>query len=164
MVHDWEWISPDIETVEWDRTVDIPDGASNMETAESIRDALGLFGWVPEWEIRRPSDNELSLLISRPAKEYRVLWTPDTSTVTVRETRRGFWGAMRGLHGLTGLPKWSLGAAWTVYTEVSIFALLLAVAGGIYFWWLRIPSRRVGALLLAGGSGGALLFMIYIVW
>ena len=88
----------------------------------------------------------------------------DTGRVSVSETRRGFWGTIQDLHGVRGLPRWPLSAAWTFYTELSIVALVLAVAGGMYFWWLRLPSRRVGAILLAGGSGGALLFMIYIVW
>ena len=164
MVHDWEWMTPRTDTVEWEQVIDVSVGASNEATAESIRDALGLFGFIPAWELRRPSENELRLRISRPGRQYQVRWMQDTGRVNVSETRPGFWGAIRGLHGLRGLPRWPLSAAWTLYTELSIVALVLAVAGGLYFWWLRLPSRRVGAILLAGGSGGAFLFMIYIVW
>ena len=128
--------------VEWQRQITVPEAAPPQALAEALRDALDLSGWVPSWRLRRAG------------QDIHVF----------AETRQGLWGIVKGLHGLTELPNSPWGASWGLYTEISVWALIFAVLSGFYFWWLRPAARLLGWCLLLAGSGGSILFILYIIW
>ena len=161
--HTWGWIMPGEQTYAWQQRSRLPEGESDLAIATEIRDSLGLIGYVVPWELQSSSE-ELTFVVWRPGKSYRIAQPRQAETVSVTETRRGFFDVMRALHGLADLPGSSLGWMWRAYTLISIAALLFAVCSGVYLWWARLPSRRLGLQLLFWGSGSALLFMFYIVW
>lgn len=161
--HGWEWISPGEETYVWQQEAGRPEGDTDLEIAAEIRDSLGLTGGIAPWQVQNSTD-ELLFVAGGPGKRYEVSWSPQTNVASVRETRSGFWGVMRALHGLGTINGTSWGWMWRLYTLTSVGALMFAVTTGLYLWWGRLPSRRSGIQLLLWGSGGALAFMLYIVW
>lgn len=147
----------------WESRVEVPAVDDDQARAEAVRDRLELAGWVPFWRHRHPRDGEHVFFVNRPAREYRVQLDMQTGQVQVRETGRGLIGAINGLHGMKHLPNSLWGASWSLYTELSILALLFSVGSGVWFWWLRPSARRTGWWLLGLGSGGSLLLMVWIV-
>ena len=65
------------------------------------------------------------------------------------------------LHYTRTVPGSLWGSTWGIYAWLSLLALLYAIFVGIYFWWTRVPERRVGFWLLGVGSGGSLLLILY---
>ena len=161
--HSWAWIRPAEETHVWQQEAALPDGDTDLAIATELRDSLGLIGYVVPWRLQISAD-EVSFAVWRPGKSYEIARRRESDTVSVTETRVGFWGVMRDLHGLGSLPGSALGWMWRWYTLTSVGALVFAVFSGIYLWWSRLPSRRRGLHLLLWGSGSALVFMLYIVW
>ena len=113
----------------------------------------------------RPRKREqLVFRLGRPGKLYDPRVTVDgaSSRVSVVETRTGFWAVINQLHGLMRLPNSSFMSWWGVYTELCFWVVLFSAGTGVYLWTRRRPERLAGWWLLGGGSGVALLFMIYI--
>ncbi|MDA0748674.1 MAG: PepSY-associated TM helix domain-containing protein, partial [bacterium] len=109
-------------------------------------------------------DEGFQFFMGRPGREYDVYLNTETGHARVEVTNKGLLGILRGLHGLRNMPGstwWS--PTWSVYSEISIWALIFSVLSGIYFWWVRVPERRMGWWLLGVGSGGSILFMLYMV-
>ena len=150
--------------VEWQRQIAVPEAATDQALAEALRDALDLSGWVPSWRLRRAGQDILVFAVKRPGKSYRLRLDQTTGKIQITETRHGLWGIVKGLHGLTELPNSPWGASWGLYTEISVWALIFAVLSGFYFWWLRPAARLPGWCLLLAGSGGSILFILYIIW
>lgn len=163
-------VAPEVsDGASWTATVDVPvldsdkDSAKDSDLAEAVRDELDLVGWVPYWRISRPSADQLAFFVNRPSREYELLLNQTTGLVTVREKNRGLLGAVLGVHGLGKMPNSSWSRTWSAYTQISVWALLFSVVSGIWFWWLRPASRRIGWWMLGLGSGGSLLLMLYII-
>jgi hypothetical protein len=160
---------PSKTKTEWARAVDVrsikgPAKERDQKLAAALRDQLGLLGWVPWWRIKRESDIVLPFDINRPTRTYHVHLDQQTGQVEVEELNSGIWGAVRGLHGLTGIPNSSWAATWNVYTEISVLAIFFSALSGVYFWWGRPSEHRIGFWLLGLLSGGTLLFVSYVIW
>ena len=161
--HTWGWISPGEQTYRWQEDVGRLEGDTDLVVATGMRDSLGLIGFVPPWQIRNAGES-LRFIVGRPGKRYEIAWSAETDTASVVETRSGFWGVMRDLHGLMEIQGSPLGWMWKIYTWTSVAALTFALVSGLYLWWNRLPARKSGLWLLLFGSGGTLLFMLFIVW
>ena len=153
---------PATEGATWEASIRVPALDKDQAIAEAARDRLDLSGWVPSWRLSHPQPDELLFFVNRPAREYRIQLNQVTGKVYVSETNRP-WGAVLGLHGLRNLPNSTWGITWGAYTEISIWALVISVLSGIWFWWLRPAARRSGWWFLGLGSGGSLLLMLYII-
>jgi hypothetical protein len=105
----------------------------------------------------------LQFRLDRPGKTYRLILHQSTGVVQVTETRTGVLSVILSLHGLTGIPNSAWANTWGLYSEISIWAVIFTVISGIYFWWGRAGERRAGWWLLGLGSGGSVLFMLYLV-
>lgn len=147
----------------WQSNVSLPAFDKDQSRAEAVRDSLDLTGWVPFWRHRHPTDGQHVFFLNRPSREYRIELDLTSGDVQVRETSQGVIGAIIGLHGLRNLPNSAWSQTWSLYTELSMWALLFSVGSGLWFWWLRPAYRRLGWWLLAIGSGGCLMLMIVIV-
>ncbi len=153
----------DSDGATWEAMVNVPAADTDVALAEAVRDQMALAGWVPYWRLSRSTPDELAFFVNRPSREYALVLDQTTGAVRVRETSRGFLGALLGLHGLGSMPNSTWSHTWSLFTQVSIWALLFSVLSGIWFWWLRPSSRRIGWWLLGLGSGGSLLLMTYII-
>jgi len=160
--HHFAFFEPNNDKVTWEKSITVADNADDLKLAESIRDALGLMGWAPPWRYRHDEQNSFSFDIYRPAKTYAVKVNPERTRVQVEETRLGFMAAYKSLHAVERIPNSILVKVWPVYTEVCMFFVLFAVASGIYFWARSRESKLLGWILLLGGSGGSILFMLFI--
>ena len=145
--------------VEWERSIVVPTGLSDLKLAEQLRDNLGLIGWVPKWRIRRVDGGNLEFRVFRPAKNYKIQLDRKIKTANVTEIRTGILGALTGLHGLSGVPGSTWAWSWGIYTEVSILALLYALLSGFLIWWQHAAVRRQRWLLFLSGSGTLLLVL-----
>ena len=160
--HHFAFFEPNNDKVTWEKSLAVPDNADDRKLAESVRDTLGLMGWTPYWRFHRDEQNNFTFEIARPAKNYVVKLNPERTLAQVEETRMGFMSAYNSLHALGGLPNSNLVKVWPIYTEVCVFFVLFAVATGIYFWAKRRDEKLIGGILLLGGSGGSILFMLFI--
>ncbi len=147
----------------WEASIDVPVFDKDQASAEAARDRLQLVGWVPNWRLSHPQPDQLLFFVNRPSREYRVLLHQVTGSVQVQETSRGLLGAILGLHGLGKMPNSTWSRSWSIYTQISTWALIFSVLSGIWFWWLRPGWRRSGWWMLGLGSGGCVLFMLYII-
>lgn len=144
----------------WEAVVKLPAGLEGEALGQALRDSLGLVGWTPRWRIRK-TDEGFRLFVGRPGREYDIHLNTGTGHVRVDETDRGLLGIVCALHGLRSIPGSTWSHTWAVYSEISIWALVFSALSGVYFWWLRVPERRVGWWLIGLGSGGSILFMLY---
>lgn len=170
----------------------VPDLQDDNRLAEALRDTLGLIGWTLPWETYREETEDSLLFhfgVSRPGKKYTVHLQspredpalaepsqkippkkgapqpepPPTHLLKIEETYTGFWSAITGLHGFSGdLPGSKFMKIWGLYTEVCVWVVLFSAASGVYLWTGRRSERLLGLILLGVGSGGALLFMLYL--
>jgi hypothetical protein len=84
--------------------------------------------------------------------------------VFIEETHTGIWSILNALHGFSGaLPRAGFMRVWSIYTEVCVWVVFFSAISGVYLWTAKAGERLVGLILLAGGAGGGLLFMLY-VW
>ena len=154
--------APGDETVTWERQLDIENQDDNLELAQSIRRQLGLMGWTPWWEWDRDDQNNLSFVLSRPAKRYHIDVRADENRVQVREIRMGYWTALMSLHAMMQLPGSSLIPWWGVYTELCTWFVLFAAVTGVYLWATQKRDRIMALVTLLTLAAGSLLFMLYI--
>ena len=141
----------------------LPDGLEGQALGIAIRDSLGFFGSVPEWQIKK-SDGGLSFRINRPGRNYHVKLDSETGAITLRKENFGLWGVIKWLHGMRSISGSAWSETWGIYSEVSIWSIVLAVLGGIYFWWDRAPERRIGWWVIGIGTFASALMMIYMAF
>ncbi len=146
----------------WERSLEIAPGAA-PETAAAVRDALGLAGRLPRWKIEAPSSEggPLRFRIVGAGRFYDVDWFAAERRARVLEGSGGWLGMLRALHGLRDLPGSRLGAAWGVYTWVSLAGLPFLIVSGALVDVARWRRRRQVAIL-----GGALLagWLVVVLW
>lgn len=151
--------------VTWEEPMQHPRVYKKPELAERVRDGLGLFGWVPPWEIRAEKSGELRFVVSRPGKRYEVQTKLREEKVRVSETHTGFWSVVRALHGMhKEIPNgpWLVNS-WRFFTEVTNWIVLFAAGTGVYLWTFRKSERAIGGVLL-GMTVAVSLGLILYVW
>ena len=155
---------PGNETVKWERSLKVVNAENDAALSATVRDALGLIGWVVAWETGRDDRGNLHFSLERPGKRYIIHVLFDENRVKVEETRLGFWAVVNSLHALMRLPSSPFMTLWGVYTELCVWVVLFSSASGIYLWTRRRSERLVGWILLGCASGTSLLFMSYVWW
>ena len=153
------------ETSTWTASLESAPHGSDLEIAEDIATSMGLIGHVPRWGVKRAGE-KLSFVVNRPGAKFALEFTPRTSSVRVLETRKGLWNVLRGIHGMTILPRSIWAWSWGAYTIVSIVALLVASLSGLILIWRKATTRRSPWtwLVLALGSGTILVTMGALWW
>lgn len=142
------------------RQISVPRDLEDQDLGLAIRDSLQLIGSVPAWNMRSVGDT-LTFRIRRPAVTYHVKLDKTSGEMDVRTESFGFWGVVKSLHGLRAVPQSTWSHTWAVYSEVSVWALVFAVLGGLYFWWGRAPERRIGWWAIGVGTALSALMMLY---
>ena len=160
--HEFSFAKPSDSFVLWEREISTPPTDDRRAYAESIRDELGLMGWVPPWEYEEGDDGSFSCELMRPSKTYEISVQPSGNKVKVKEIRHGFWPTVTRLHAMGGFPNSRFASIWFYYTEFCTYFVLFAAVSGIYFWTRRRDEKLIGWILLIGLSGGSLVLMLYI--
>ena len=155
---------PSNQKVTWERSLKLSDTRNDAALSETVRDALGLMGWPLPWETHRDGDGNLRFGLSRPGKHYTIHVLFDKNQVRVEETRKGFWEVVNRLHAVMAVPSSPFMRFWGAYTELCTWVVLFSTASGVYLWTRRRSERLTGWILLAGGPGTSLLFMVYVWW
>ena len=109
---------------------------------------------------KEPTPNAALPKVVIPPLREPVHW------VRVEETHTGLWSIIGHLHGFSGnLPRAGFMRVWSIYTEVCVWVVFFSMISGVYLWTAKASERLVGLILLAGGAGGGLCFMLYIwIW
>ncbi len=153
-------ISRDEPTRRWEQALPASTPARDLEAATRVRDALGLSGTVLPHTVKRAETDALRFVLLRPARRYEIELGTD-AVARVREQRFGVLGVITGLHGLRGLEASRWGPSWGLYTELASFALVFAIASGLYLFW----PRRAGRALGFGAAGLAVVIALAIgIW
>jgi len=160
--HHFPFAEPSDSYVLWEDTISVAPSEDRLAYAESIRDELGLMGWVPPWEYKEDEDGSFYCELMRPSKTYEISVQPSGDLVKVKEIRHGFWPTVSRLHAMGGFPNSNFAKIWFYYTEICTYFVLFAAVSGVYFWAKRRDEKLIGWILLIGLSGGSLILMLYI--
>lgn len=163
--HKFKFMQTESEPVRWQKTLaNTPGGTNDQQVADSTRDALGMIGWAPYWELRRGPQDVLKFQVVHPGREYKLTMNETTRLVEVEERRKGFWSALNSLHGLTEIPNSPYATAWGVYTDFCTFSILFSALSGVYLWANSKRESALGWGLLASGAVASIGFMLFIIW
>jgi len=136
--HPWLLPSEEGTRMVWESQVKVARGSDDLQTAEAIRNRLGLIGWPLPWTMERDAENVLFFEIARPGKHYGVRYFELSQRVSVTENSTGLGSVVRSLHGMGhGIPNSSWMSSWAVYTEITTWVALLAIGSGVYLWLKR---------------------------
>lgn len=163
MNHHFEWMDETNTKTTWSTTIKYPELKENQAISEAIRDSLGLMGWTPYWDHEMKEDY-FKFSILHYGKEYYVTATKATGKIEVEEVSKGFWWTFNSLHFLgETIPKahWLING-WQYYQFVTVLVVLFSIISGMYFWFSKKRERKIGMLVLGGGSLFSIGLMLYI--
>jgi hypothetical protein len=162
--HQWLLPASTSDPLSWERQLRVPDSKDDVELAARVRDGLGLAGWPLPWAMQRTPDGVFSFEMSRPGRNYQIRFDPTTSLVRVEERSTGLRSVIKFLHGNAGgVPNLDWLRSWPMYTEVTTWVVLFAVASGVYLWFKRSNRRRAVLVTVGCGSVLSLLLICYVV-
>jgi hypothetical protein len=137
-------------------------GMDDLQLAESIRDELGLMGWLPRWKFRRDSV-KFEFTIEHPGKKYHLAMDFSTNQVEVSEMPKGFLAVFHGLHFLNGkipnAPFWI--RSWAFYQWSALFVMTISLILGIWLW-LKYSYRAWQGIAFGGLFITTLIIMMLI--
>jgi len=148
---------------EWQAPLTVEAVKENEAMANSVRDSVGLIGWVFPAKIKRDEAGNLQFDVERPGKGYTVRADVKDRTVKVEERHKGFVQVFDALHAFRGVPNSPFTASWGIYTEVCTIFALFATVSGIYLWVNSERERRVGLAIVVAATVISLGAMIFVV-
>lgn len=149
-------------TKKWEAEIQAHAELADLQLAESIRDQLGLMGWLPRWEFRRDT-TLFNFTVVHPGRKYHLSLDIDQNHITVQESPKGFLAVFHGLHFLNGnIPNAPfLIRSWAVYQWVALFVMTISLILGLWLW-LKYSYRPWQGLLFGGLLISTLLIMMLI--
>jgi hypothetical protein len=162
--HRFGFAQPKESTVAWEQALPLEPAQDNVKAAESVRDALGLMGWLPRQKMRRDHAGNLQFDLERPGKSYTIHALVKEGRVKVEERRKGFWPVVNSLHALMAVPNSKFVPFWGWYTELCAWVVLFGAVSGVYLWVVSARERRVGLWTLITATTVSLGLMVYVVW
>lgn len=135
---------------EWKATVSNVSGLPDLEKAQTIRDELGIMGWIPRWKFK--SEKTLfHFSVTHPGRSYEFSYNSSTSEVHLREFPKGFVAVFHGLHFLNGkIPNAPLLIrSWAIYQWLALFMMLISLVLGIWLW-LKFSYRQWQGIVFGG--------------
>jgi hypothetical protein len=145
-------------TAEASADANLPD----LQLAESIRDQLGIMGWLPRWEFRRDSA-QFSFTIVHPGRKYQLKHDFNNNQITISEMPKGFLAVFHGLHFLNGkIPNAPfLIRTWAYYQWTALFVMTISLVLGIWLW-LKYSYRPWEGIAFGGLLLTTLIVMMLI--
>lgn len=170
--HSWKfsefWPNRNVSTFE--RVVDAPGTASDLERAREVMRQLGIRGEI-EWTAIRPNSTLFEFRANRPGQNFNVA-VDDAGRAKVEETRINTWGVMRVLHTFSGVRAndarnqrdWALTTLWVLSMDAVSIGMVVMVFGGLYMWFV-LPAKRIGGLVaLLLGTAVCCVFVFGLRW
>jgi hypothetical protein len=119
----------------WHGQVKIDPKLNDNELAESLRDQLGIMGWLPPWQFRKDSTT-FKLTVTHLAKNSELEVDLVSGGVNVLEIPKGFLATLHGLHFFNGrIPNAPFFLkTWRVYQWLALFVLLISLVLGLWLW------------------------------
>jgi hypothetical protein len=141
-----------------ERTLVLPAGASDEESARRLMEELDVLGEI-QWPAAQ-RDGALAFQVGRPGVTIDVKADLASGRTTVQRTELNRWGVMHILHTFTGVRPgdnrngrdWRMTTLWAISMD-AVAGGLIAVVLTSYVMWFRLKSKRRGgyvALLLGG--------------
>ncbi|NND31914.1 MAG: hypothetical protein HKN76_04930 [Saprospiraceae bacterium] len=122
-------------TQEWESKVAIDTTLADLDLAESIRDQLGMMGWVPPWRYHKEKD-AFSFEITHLGKNSDIRTEFASGRVQVTEYRKGFLAVLHGMHFFNGkIPNAPfILRSFAVYQYLGLLVLLISLILGLWLW------------------------------
>ncbi|UZR97180.1 hypothetical protein [Chondrinema litorale] len=133
----------------WSTKVEVNPELDNVDLAESLRDELGIMGWVPRWNIQRDSII-FKCQLTHLAKTSDLTLDFKSGIVQVEEKPKGLIAVLNGLHFFNGnIPNVPFVLrTWAVYQWLTLLTLFAALGLGLWLW-LKY-SRKTWELYVFG--------------
>ena len=146
----------------WETKAVIDGSLPDLQLAESIRDQLGIMGWLPRWEFKRDSIL-FNFTIVHPGRKYHLTANTGSSHVSISESPKGFLAVFHGLHFLNGnIPNAPfLIRSWAIYQWASLFVMTISLILGIWLW-LKYSYKPWQGVAFGGLFIATIILMIFI--
>jgi hypothetical protein len=149
----------------YERTVDPPAGATDLERARDVMRQLGIAG-----EIDTPpqTPGRLQFNTSRPAGSAQVRVNLQTNLASVQQFENSHLGRFRNLHTFSGSrynqPEsrrdWILTTIWVLAMDALSVGLVVMVVGSYYMWWRLKRAHWLGLVALGAGFAACAWFVL----
>jgi len=125
-----------------------------------VRSVARLLPLSGELQGIRLGGGRLVFTIARPGFVYVVNYAAESGAVTVQTHDSGVGGTLNRIHQTQGVwHGYRLLNIWAAFLGLVSFGLLLLGATGIYLWFRNQRERTTGSILLAAGSGLAVVLI-----
>ena len=149
-------------TSTWNSTVQVDLNLTEPELAESVRDQLGLMGWLPPWQFKKDSVS-FDFRITHLGRNYQVDLDLTTGEVIIEEAPKGFLAVLHGLHFFNGnMPNAPFFLrTWAVYQWLTLLTMLVSLILGLWLW-LKYNYQTWEGLVFGGVFVATVIIMTMI--
>ncbi len=148
-------------TKTWQGRVAVDPSLDDVALAESVREQLGIMGWLPPWHFNRDS-TLFRFQSTHLAKTNMIHLNLENGNVKVDVVPKGFIATFHGLHFFNGkIPNAPfILQTWIVYQWMGLLVLLFSLVLGLWLW-LKY-SHKTWELYVFGGL--FLLSILIMYW
>jgi len=149
-------------TSTWNSNVQVDPILTESELAESVRDQLGLMGWLPRWEFKKDSVS-FSYRITHLGRNSHIDLDLLSGDVQIGEAPKGFLAVFHGLHFFNGqIPNAPFFLrTWAVYQWLTLLTMLVSLIVGLWLW-LKYHYQRWEGLVFGGLLVATVIIMMLI--
>ena len=149
-----------------ERSIHAPAADGDVAMASELMRQLGIVGEIGETK-RHPDGARFEFQVVKPGHVFRVEARLDSARARVTEIRLNAWGVLDALHHFTGVKMdepartrdWVLTRVWSLAMDALALGLVVLVVSGVYLWYRRAETRRVGLVALVAGIGCCAFFL-----
>lgn len=133
-------------------------GETDREFGLRVVEQAGLDG--PNFGSWRPNETTLIFIKFDFWDSHQVVYHEEDQRMEIQERRRRWDHVLTGMHARGGYGQESLlSNAWAVIVDVSMIAVLVWIASGLYMWWNIKSHRKWGLAALAAGFASFAYFV-----
>jgi len=132
----------------------IPAGISDLETARSILQTIGIDG---EIEFISKGRNYISFPVVKPGLNTTIYVNTLNDSIFIQSEKQGTFRATTFLHKMPGPHNQNIRGnsvfikIWRVLTNVVVYVLLFLSASGFFLWYFLKMERNPGLFAVALG-------------
>ncbi len=162
---------PQRKEVRYERVIQPPTSASNVDRAKEIMRELNLVGEI-DWPAQEQMPGRLDFTVNRPGKTSRVTADLAQNRADVQQVEINSWGVMNALHTFSGTRinnpsatrDWTLTSIWVLAMDALAVGLLLMVFSSYYMWFRLKHKRHWGLVWLGAGVLSCGFFAVGLSW
>jgi hypothetical protein len=153
----------------YERPVQTPEGATEMERVQHVMRQLGLRGEIDLPATQQPG--QIAFNVSRPRDADQVRVDLASNRAAVQHFDNSGMATFRIFHTFSGSRynqpasqrEWIITTVWVLAMDALAAGLIVMVLGSYYMWYRLKPKRRLGAIVLLCGVGCCALFFVQFV-